>query len=126
MSTVNFDAAKIKNVAVYKEDDKYYLNVTAMREDEYGVYEINIPKIWLGIGEDLRGVSFDRLCPHVGGVTFEIGELYSMYRGRVFGTKDEALFAERIIETKVHKMTVADIEKKLGYKIEIVSEEKEG
>ena len=37
----------------------------------------------------------------------------------------EVAYSVKELEKKVHKMTVADIEKKLGYKIEIVSEEEE-
>lgn len=103
--------------------DKYYLDLTYEREDESGVYELRIPRVRLNIRDGLPAVESEYCCRSV-------KPLHTINLG--FGELDlgeftdesgyEYFMKETCIKEKTHKMTVADIEKKLGYKIEIVSD----
>lgn len=113
---------------VYQEQPSgyYFAKAVYQCEDEQGIWEMTYPKIHLPI--------LQSSCPIVNqefGITGDIvtidlgfGELplKSIYRA----WKGGEVFAERkLIKEKVHDMTIAEIEKKLGYKIKIVGEKGE-
>lgn len=121
-----FGKNEIKDIKLWKDKGAYYLDITAEFEKDDGVYEINIPKVRLGISDHgLNCIVSDHWSPSV--MKVNIGGIeFAAHEGHPYGFTEKAFFAEKQLEKKVHKMTVADIEKKLGYKIEIVSEESEG
>lgn len=104
----------IKDVKLVQEGDAYYLNLTYECEDEKAVYVLNIPRVELPCLNDPYINDFG----DNGAVIGFIGGVRLLIRQDMNG----ALLSKVVIEEKTHKMTVAEIEKKLGYKIEIVSE----
>lgn len=107
----------IKDLKLYKEDNKYYLSALIDCEDNRGVYEMSIPKIEFPIAKncsvDIMSGEYDKPYTTVS-IDFGLGKLY------VEPFDDSGnYYTLTCIEEKVHKMTLADIEKELGYKIEL-------
>ena len=102
-------------------DDGYYFSAVYRHEDETGIYETTIPHIMLPIWNYTEPIvttessRYSRSCPAY--INFGLGDL------RIGHDKDGTQYITKTIEKKVKKMTLADIEKKLGYKIELVSGE---
>ena len=108
----------IKDLQLYKENNRYYLSALVEHEDERGVYEISIPKIELPVERNCiidKTVTDRNYKPHtVVSINFGFGKLYV----EPFDNNDNYCTIN-CVEEKVHKMTLAEIEKKLGYKIEL-------
>ena len=111
----------IKDLQLYKENERYYLSALIAHEDATGIYEMFIPKIAFPVNSNISvcqtsegyGVSRQTTCS----LDFGLGELYA----QPFDNEGH-YFTLTCLETKVHKMTLTEIEEKLGYKIEIVKE----
>ena len=112
----------ITDLELYKENDNYYLAARISFEDENGFYEASIPRIHFpvksecclkNISEQSHGIPLHRIVS----LDFGLGELYA----EPFD-KDGTYFTITCIQEKVHKMTLSEIEKILGYKIELIKE----
>lgn len=112
----------LKDLKLYQENNKYYLSAILYYENEKGIYEMSIPKIALPISPDIE-VNLESYydiwtkITKTGNVDFGFGRL------SIKPFDDEGnLLTMTCIEEKVHKMTLAEIEKELGYKIELQKE----
>lgn len=113
---------KMKDLKLNKEKlgkgaYQYYLTAVIEHEDVAGVYETVIPHIELPLR--LREVKQNDGCYCIGPeMEIDLGfGLLNVYRNF-----DEPLYTTTKIKDKTQKMTLAEIEKKLGHKIELVSE----
>ena len=97
-----------------KKDDYYYLSAGYRYEDNGVIKYIYIPKALLPIDKHRVTIehSIDRAFP-VCDIGF--GEL------NLLRNSDGQYMLERVIEEKIHEMTLDEIEKKLGYKVKIVN-----
>ena len=115
---------ELKDLGLVKDGDtnEYYLTATYRVEDEREIREVTIPKIKLPVVQDSLMVDIDtksrRILPDVS-VAMGFGQLDVEY------DKNGRWYHEIIIKEKVHEMTLEEIEKKLGYKVKVVSEKKE-
>ena len=117
------NAEELKSVKLIKEDGNYYLYITYHYENEEGIYEFNMPRVLL---------PFPKHCiPIINRRMVESGPELVLDRDLrlpiiEFNDGNNFYFwKEVLIRLKQRrKITVAEIEKELGYKIEIVSEEK--
>ena len=102
-------------------DDGYYFSAVYRHEDETGIYETTIPHIHLPIYYSEEPIVTTEYSKYSKGapthINFGLGDLL------IGCDKNNVKFRTKTIEKKVKKMTLADIEKKLGYKIELVSGE---
>lgn len=116
----NYDRAELKDIKLVEDGKSYFMDVTYEYENKYGVYELHIPKVHLPIMTD-RLPSYIRSCysvifdPEVS-IDLGFGELHVLKDNKTGMT-----YKITEIEKKTHKMTVAEIEAALGYKVEIVS-----
>lgn len=116
---------ELKDIQLFEENGQYYLKLKYILEDEYRIKELEIPKVKITVNK--------YTYPHINFIRQTIGDpIYDLYAGygdclpMLPGETSEAnhvYFTEKIIEEKHKEMTIAEIEKKLGYKIKIVSEE---
>ena len=108
----------IKDLQLYKENNRYYLSALVEHEDEREVQEMSIPKIEFPVERNciIDKTVIDRnYKPHtVISINFGFGKLYV----EPFDNNDN-YYTINCVEEKVYKMTLADIEKELGYKIEL-------
>lgn len=120
-----YEKVKCENVELINDNGQLYLSVRYLLENESEIVRLNIPRIQLPINLSA--------CPQI-----EYSHAYNdwiNYRGQKpyirCGYRDQLAIEKHnditytleTVENKTHKLTVAEIEKKLGYKIEIVSEE---
>ena len=116
-------SAKLKSLELFTEEKfgvtSYFLKGVWEFSNDRGLYELTIPKISLNInGQSVpkivcERVSFDR-----------VAEFVDLINGPNLLAKDDNgnMYYVKAIEKYPQKMTLSEIEKKLGYKIELVSE----
>lgn len=120
-----FGECKLKKAEIYNEDNTYYLNVIYIRDTDTMISEINVPRILLPLDKTNCLINIDRynidiLGRPIDNVTFR---LYNGIALPVYKATGNVYFTEKILEYKTKEMTLSEIEKKLGYKIKILSEE---
>ena len=118
---------KLKSCKMYKEDGKYYLDLKYTIEKIDGIYEKHIPKVVLPIPTDSLSISKE----YVGVLGCEDLIFGRPHRiEKLLLNSDQFLYVEDIngiydteilVEKKTRKMTLAEIEKELGYSVEVVS-----
>lgn len=126
------EKSNLEKAELYQEDGAYYLRLKYVIENDRETYELYVPKVDIGL--DAGWYPFlDSSTTY--NTTYIEDNCKLILRSREFdvrrgnlcaggNTYGNILFLRRIIDEKTKKMTVAEIEKKLGYKIEIVSEDK--
>lgn len=113
---------QMRDVNLYKDstDNQYYLSITYTVEIEEAIYEYHIPKVLLPISYSDDPIFFR--CPVI---RYGADETYvdiGFGKLLVVPNKDHMHYTCVKIKDKTKKMTLKEIEKKLGYKIELVSE----
>lgn len=129
-----------KNVVVKKhetfiENNRLYLKLVYEYEDDHGVYELIIPKIDLDICTDFLP-AIKNYEPWTGPMVIDYykirlgSNIFDLLRGDVEIKKngetltcEKAAYIVNILKEKPKEMTLAEIEKKLGYKVKLVSED---
>ena len=119
----------LKDAQIYIQDGSRYLKLVYEYEDSYGIHELTIPQVEFpfknrlnlkhiyGANPALRRRVFIRLCTE--------GDVANVF---LYDTKtDDGLvyYTDKIIKRKPKKMTIEEIERELGYKVEIISSKKE-
>lgn len=110
---------KLKDASLYKSDDSnsWYLHLIYTYENDRGIYERHYNKLLLPLESDvLPSVSIDRFTDYIPLCHLGFADLMA-YRD-----KDGCFAKDVFVEKKIHKMTLKEIEDKLGYNIELVSE----
>lgn len=120
--------SKLRSLKLKKDKDgRYYLRAVYDQEDSYRKTELVIPKIMLPISNypTLKndGSPYWDLRPHwTANIGFGDMELD---KGTAYPDVAECCYASKTLEEKVQTMTLAEIEKKLGYKINLVAEKED-
>ena len=114
---------------VYQENDNYFAKAVYRFEDEKGIWEETYPKIRLPINQySIPAVNHTETANYRGHIIdATIDSTIDLGFGELpLEETDKCVLAERrLVKEKVHDMTIAEIEKKLGYKIKIVGEKGE-
>ena len=113
-------------------DPRVYLSVTYDYKDSTGTHRVTIPKIYIPL-ENGFNIDSSEIYYGIDGYspTIALEDRYLFVSrsectdSRGFKYENVRMVDEIIELAKPKKMTVADIEKQLGYKIEIVSEERD-
>ena len=113
---------KLILAAIYEdEDNEFYMRLVYTFTDGYGTHELTFPKVEL---------PFNRInIPDMkmgGPFLYENLRICSkkemrLLEGSVSWSAESRYFFDRIVEPKVHQMTIEQIEEELGYKVEIVT-----
>lgn len=118
----------LKDAQIYIQDDTRYLKLVYEYEDSYGIHELTIPQVEFPFGNRL-GLTYIcennpalqrlaiRLCT--------VGDFANVY---LYDTKSNdglVYYVDKITKRKPKKMTLEEIERELGYKVEIISSRKE-
>lgn len=117
------DKYKLKDLQLHKEETEntngWYLSAVYQHENEVGIYEVTIPKIWLPIryGEPIITTSVCKSTYLSAESTIDLGF------GELTICRDDRghNFYEKLIEEKIKDMTLDEIEKKLGFKVRVVT-----
>ena len=125
-------SAKLKKVEAYKENDRWYLRlIYEYRSDNGEIFEMEIPMLELPFTQNvLPDIITYNGTEYSWGKDYYIRAFFSdiqgvscilMHEGKSTIADDaEGCFIRKSI---CRRMTVEDIEKELGYKIEIVDKE---
>lgn len=119
----------LTNLELYKDKNEcgyegYYLKAEYLIEEEYRTVKLTIPKIYLPINEENlvininHGCCYDSYIQPETTVDLGFGELH------LDKVKDQDVtyyYKYEVIDERAEKMTLEEIEKKLGHKIELVS-----
>ena len=118
----------LKDAQIYIQDGSRYLKLVYEYEDSYGIHELTIPQVEFPFGNRLNLIYIHENNPALQRLSVRLcteGDVTSVY---LYDTKsDDGLvyYTDKIIKRKPKKMTIEEIEQKLGYKVEIVSSRKE-
>ena len=118
----------LKDAQIYIQDGSRYLKLVYEYEDSHGVHELTIPQVEFPFGNRLNLTYIRENNPALQRLSIRlctVGDLTNVY---LYDTKsDDGLvyYVDKIIKRKPKKMTIEEMERELGYKIEIVSSRKE-
>ena len=119
----------LKDAQIYIQDGSRYLKLVYEYEDSYGIHELTLPQVEFpfcnrlvrtcNICENNPGLQriFIHLCTEGDGANVYLHNS-KFYDGLVY-------YTDKIIKRKPKKMTIEEIDRELGYKVEIVSSRKE-
>lgn len=119
--------SKLRSLKLEKDKDGlHYLRAVYDQEDSYRKTELIIPKIMLPITNyptiknecDAYDI-FPRTTVNIG-----FGDMYCS-KGVAYPDIEECCYTVKTIEEKTRTMTLSEIEKKLGYRINLVAEKEE-
>lgn len=118
----------LKDAQIYIQDDTRYLKLVYEYEDSYGIHELTIPQVEFPFGNRL-GLKY--ICennPALQRLSVRLcteGDVANVYLHDSKSYDGLVYYTDKIIKRKPKKMTIEEIEQKLGYKVEIVSSKKE-
>lgn len=122
----------LKECKGFEEDNHLYLKLVYEYEDEHGVCELIIPKLDLEIRANaLPHITCDNTTDsHVNCFVDWGNHIFSLSTSDVTVIKNgksltyaDSFYVINTLKENPHEMTLAEIEKKLGYKVKLVSEE---
>ena len=106
-----FKNCDVKNVRTFEENGRWFLDVTFKYEDTHTKKEVRIPKIELDMS------NAELKCE-----TYGTGVYLDFYNNEFRVHKDSNGFYYTSTKTdKPEKLTLEDVEKRLGYKVELVA-----
>lgn len=118
----------LKDAQIYIQDDTRYLKLVYEYEDSYGIHELTIPQVEFPFGNRLGLTYICENNPALQRLSIRlctVGDFANVY---LYDTKSDdglAYYTDKIIKYKPKKMTIEEIERELGYKVEIISSRKE-
>ena len=118
----------LKDAQIYMLDGSRYLQLVYQYEDEVGIHELIIPQVEFPFGNRLNLKHIYETNPALRRVSIRLcteGDVANVYLHDTKSSDGMAYYLDRIVKYKPKKMTIEEIEQKLGYKIEIVSRKKE-
>lgn len=121
MNNLNLVDLQLHKEEVDKGAEMYYLSAVYRHENDCGVYETTIPKIRLPISGDIivkRPHGYRAYLSNETTIDIGFGDMV------LLNDENGHSYYEKFIKEKIHDMTLDEIEKKLGYKVRVVSEKK--
>ena len=118
----------LKDAQIYMLDGSRYLQLVYQYEDEVGIHELTIPQVEFPFGNRLNLKHIYETNPALRRVSIRLcteGDVANIYLHDTKSSDGMVYYLDRIVKCKPKKMTIEEIEQKLGYKIEIVSSKKE-
>ena len=118
----------LKDARIYIQDGSRYLKLVYEYEDSYGIHELTIPQVEFPFGNRLNLIYIHEDNPALQRLSIRLcteGDVTSVY---LYDTKSYdglVYYTDKVIKHKPKKMTIEEIERELGYKVEIVSSRKE-
>ena len=118
----------LKDAQIYIQDGSRYLKLVYEYEDGYGIHELTVPQVEFPFGNRLNLKPIYEANPALRRVSIRLcteGDVANVF---LYDTKTDdgfMYYTDKIIKHKPKKMTLEEIEQKLGYKVEIVSSKKE-
>lgn len=121
---IQLNLIKISNekIELYQEDERYYFKIDFDYEDDYAYYKGQIERVPFDFRlHSMKMHSADYLFNMKTKMMVDLGLHENM---EVYPNKNGDYFTLTVVKEKTHEMTMEEIEKKLGYKVKIVSKSK--
>lgn len=118
----------LKGAQIYIQDGSRYLKLVYEYEDSYGIHELTIPQVEFPFGNRLNLIYIHENNPELERLSIHLcteGDVASVYLHNSKSYDGLVYYTDKIIKRKPKKMTIEEIERELGYKVEIVSSRKE-
>ena len=118
----------LKDAQIYIQDGSRYLKLVYEYEDSYGIHELTVPQVEFPFGNRLSLTHICKNNPELQRLSIRlctVGDFANVYLHDTKSHDGLVYYTDKIIEHQPKKMTIEEIEQKLGYKIEIVSSKKE-
>lgn len=118
----------LKDAQIYIQDNTRYLKLVYEYEDSYGIHELTIPQVEFPFGNRLDLIHIYENNPTRQGLSIRLcteGDVTNVYLHDTKSDDGFVYYTDKIIKHKPKKMTLEEIERELGYKVEIVSSRKE-
>lgn len=118
----------LKDAQIYIQDGSRYLKLVYEYEDSYGIHELTIPQVEFPFGNRLGLTYICENNPALQRLSIRLctdGDVANVYLHNSKSYDGLVYYADKIIKRKPKKMTIEEIERELGYKVEIVSSRKE-
>ena len=118
----------LKDAQIYIQDGSRYLKLVYEYEDSHGVHELTIPQVECPCGKRLNLIYSHEHNPALQRLSIRLctdGDVANVYLHDTKSYDGLVYYTDKIIKHKPKKMTIEEIERELGYKIEIVSSRKE-
>lgn len=120
---------QITDMEFYQENNRFYGKIKARGEDEKGVWELEVPKVFTGFSvgervfpEEVYDPDFMREPDKrvvINGQRFNVEKAFDTK------VKHDILYKMNLVEPRVVDMTIEEIEEKLGHKIRIVDKKED-
>ena len=117
----------IKYINTYKEKRTWYMSLVAEVEDESRVVEYRFPKIELfsdGRMDVYQEPAFGETSTCLQLESCRMTHRFDCHKGLDEKTKISGDYVAETIKEKTQELTLEEIEKRLGYKVKIVSDKK--
>ena len=118
----------LKDAQIYIQDGSRYLKLVYEYEDSYGIHELTVPQVEFPFGNRLSLTHICKNNPELQRLSIRlctVGDFANVYLHDTKSHDGLVYYTDKIIEHQPKKMTIEEIEQKLGYKVEIVSSKKE-
>ena len=118
----------LKDAQIYIQDGSRYLKLVYEYEDSYGIHELTIPQVEFPFGNRLDLMYICENNPALQRLSIHLcteGDVANVYLHNSKSYDGLVYYTDKIIKRKPKKMTLEEIERELGYKVEIVSSRKE-
>lgn len=118
----------LKDAQIYIQDGSRYLKLVYEYEDSYGIHELTIPQVEFPFGNRLGLTYICENNPELQRLSIHLcteSDVASVYLHNSKSYDGLVYYTDKIIKRKPKKMTIEEIERELGYKVEIVSSRKE-
>lgn len=118
----------LKDAQIYIQDGSRYLKLVYEYEDSYGIHELTIPQVEFPFGNRLNLIYIHENNPELQRLSIRLcteGDVTNVCLHDSKSNDGLVYYTDKIIKRKPKKMTIEEIERELGYKVEIVSSRKE-
>lgn len=118
----------LKDAQIYIQDGSRYLKLVYEYEDSFGIHELTIPQVEFPFGNRLNLIHIYENNPTRQGLSIRLcteGDVANVYLHDTKSYDGVIYYTDKIIKHKPKKMTIEEIERELGYKVEIISSRKE-
>lgn len=118
----------LKEAKIYMQDGVRYLRLMYQYEDDNGIHELTIPQVEFPFGNRLNLKYIYEANPALRRLSIRLcteGDVTNVYLHNSKSYDGLVYYVDKIIKRKPKKMTLEEIERELGYKVEIISNRKE-
>ena len=118
----------LKKADIFREGEEWFMHLEYEYEDNRGKHLVTLPKVDFPFSLEDPNVNFCNCMATEEFASIKISDSLNLHEGNVTDPLTNrtinAFYTDIIVEPKIHDLTLDEIEKKLGYKVRIVTDTK--